>query len=190
MDNGVQTHILTRKSTRDEEYDMGMKYCPGTEPILPVYTHVTYKPSTSAGKFTIYTHSTSATGGEDGREEEAVGGEEESHIQYEMGRERSVREKDTFQKIDMTSLTELRQKFTEHGEMSFKSGTSAKLDVKLPTELSTSTLGRGAVRKLFPIFTHSMVGREGTLLPRPSANKKRKWDMESWDTNPKRHCGL
>ena len=81
---GVQTHILT--SIRDLEYSLGIKYCPGTDPILPVYTHVAYKPSTSAGKFTIFKHSTSATGAEDGREEEAVGGEEERHGQEEMGR--------------------------------------------------------------------------------------------------------
>ena len=87
-------------------------------------------------------------------------------------------------------FTELRLRFTEQGEKSFTSDGTAKFDVKLPTEISTSTLGRGAVRKLFPIFTHSVVGREGTLLARTSANKKRKWDTESWDTNPKRHCGL
>ena len=101
---GVQTHILTRRSIRDEEYNMGIKYCLGTEQFLHIYNHIAYNPSTSAGKFTIYTHSTSATGGEDGREEEAVGGEEESHTEDEMGRVRSIREEDTFQKIDMTSL--------------------------------------------------------------------------------------
>ena len=87
-------------------------------------------------------------------------------------------------------FTELRLKFTEQGEKNITSDRSAKFDVNLPTEFSTSTLGRGAVRKLFPIFQQSVVGREGTLLARTSANKKRNWDTDSWDPNPKRHCGL
>ena len=75
--NGVQTHILPIESNRDTEYNLGIKYCPGTEPGLPIYTHVEYKSTTSTGKFTIFKYSTSTTGGEDGRGEETVGGEEE-----------------------------------------------------------------------------------------------------------------
>ena len=111
-------------------------------------------------------------GGGEGREELALPAVEE------RGRRRSQ------------EFTKLRLKFTELGDIEYMSGISATSDVTLPTELSISTLGRGAVRKLFSIFTHSMVGREGTLLARTSANKKRKWDTSCWDTNPKRHCGL
>ena len=60
--NGVQTHILPRKdNNRDMECDLGIKYCPGIEPILPAYTHVEYKPTTSTGKFTIFKYSSSTT---------------------------------------------------------------------------------------------------------------------------------
>ena len=111
-------------------------------------------------------------GGGEGREELALPAVEE------RGRRRSQ------------EFTKLRQKFTELGDSEYTSGISATSDVTLPTELSISTLGRGAVRKLFSTFSHSMEGREGTLLARTSAKKKRKWDIDSWDPNPKRHCGL
>ena len=51
-------------------------------------------------------------------------------------------------------FTELRLKFTEQGGKNMLSDRSAaKFDVNLPTERSTSTLGRGAVRKLYPNFS-------------------------------------
>ena len=33
-------------------------------------------------------------------------------------------------------------------------------------------------------------GGSGTLLARPSANSKRKWEQETKESNRKRHCGL
>ena len=39
---------------REREYALGIKYCPGLEPTLPVYTYVSYKPSTSKGGYNIF----------------------------------------------------------------------------------------------------------------------------------------
>ena len=71
---------------------------------------------------------------------------------------------------------------------------TARPSVTLPTRLKTfqdihsvTLQGRGAVRKLFSRVTHSMVGRGETLLARPSANSKRKWDQGGLAS--KRHCG-
>ena len=59
---GVHTHIQKdMNSKRDIEYALGLKYCPGLEPTLPVYTYVGYKPSTSTGGFTIFALSTVTT---------------------------------------------------------------------------------------------------------------------------------
>ena len=59
---------------------------------------VSYKPSTSTGKFTIFQYSTSVTGGEDGREEKAVQSDEE-----EQTRRRSKEDED-FQKAEIQTL--------------------------------------------------------------------------------------
>ena len=55
---GVASHDVDRR--RSEEYALGIKYCPGIEPILPRYTFVEYKPRPSMRKLTIfeYTQST------------------------------------------------------------------------------------------------------------------------------------
>ena len=37
---GVQTHICTGPSDEDIDYEMGIKYCPGIEPVLPTYNYV------------------------------------------------------------------------------------------------------------------------------------------------------
>ena len=123
-------------------------------------------------------------------ERRAGGGEGKEELALPAVEERGRRRSQEF--------TNLRLKFIELGDKEETSGISAKPDVTLSTERSSfrnlhsiSTLGRGAVRKLFSRnLTHSMEGRDGTLLARPSANSKRKWDTENWDHNPKRHCGL
>ena len=73
----IHKNTLDKENKRDREYDLGIKYCPGLEPTLPVYTYVEYKPSTSTGKFTIFTTSTTTTILEGRTEGEAVGGEED-----------------------------------------------------------------------------------------------------------------
>ena len=72
---GVHTHIQKdMRSKRYMEYALGLKYCPGLEPVLPVYIHKEYKPSTSSGKFTIYQICTPEKLLEGRKETEDVGG--------------------------------------------------------------------------------------------------------------------
>ena len=88
-------------------------------------------------------------------------------------------------------FTELILKFTDQGKKDNELELSArKLDIRSSTKLSFTTLGRGAVRKLSYNYQQSVVGREGMPLARSSANRKRKCNTHSGDTNPKRHCGL
>ena len=96
---GVQTHSL--KSDIDTDRMNGLKYCPGNDPVLPVYNYVAYKPSTSTGKFTIYKYDTLATGGEERGVEEAVGGRKkiQAELLGEIGREN-----ETFRSLDMRTL--------------------------------------------------------------------------------------
>ena len=70
---GVQTHSIA-KDNENIEYDLGIKYCPGIEPVLPVYTHMEFKPTMSTGRFTIFKMSTPATVLEERTERETVGG--------------------------------------------------------------------------------------------------------------------
>ena len=96
-------------------------------------------------------------------------------------------------------FTNLRQKFIEHSGGRGGDEISARPSVTLPTQHSTfqdlpsvTTQGRGAVRKIFfsRNVTYSMAGRSDTLLARPSANSKRKWEQEELESNRKRHCGI
>ena len=207
---GIQTHIQTGSAVKD--YELGIKYCPGNEPVLPTYSHVSYKPSTSTRNFTIYTHITKNTMGEEVEEEEAMETVRED-------REEGIDSEEVdFQKTEVGNLiadwearagggdllkppeledrgrrrseefTILRLKFMEHDGGVREDKKTARPDDNLPTfsNINTVTLqGRGAVRKL---FSHSMVGRRETLLARPSANSsKRKWDQGG--LAKKRHCG-
>ena len=88
-------------SVRDKEYELGMKYCPGLEPALPVYNHVQYKPSTSTGRFTIYKPSTTAMVLGEGAGGEAVGGE---GAEQPGGEGEDVRKDDGFQQTEVTLL--------------------------------------------------------------------------------------
>ena len=157
---------------------MGLKYCPGLEPTLPVYTHVQYKPPTSTGRFTIYNPSITAMVLVEGAGGEAVGGQGADQPGGVRGE--SVREDEGFQQTEVNILIsewekragggevdslalpdsggrerrmsqefqELRQKFVDHEEGG--GGQSGARPKSGTTELSGSitTQGRGAVRKL------------------------------------------
>ena len=176
---GVHTHKTDNVySVRDNEYELGLKYCPGLEPTLPVYTHVQYKPSTSKGRFTIYNPSMTAMVLGEGAGGEAVGGQ--GADQPGGGRGESVRKDEGFQQTEVNILIsewekragggevdslalpdnggrerrrsqdfqELRQKFVDIEE-----GGGVQSDARPKsgtTELSKSitTQGRGAMRKL------------------------------------------
>ena len=69
---GVASHDVDRR--RSEEYALGIKYCPGIEPILPRYTYVEYKPRQSTRKYTIFKYETST---EVGASTKTVGEERE-----------------------------------------------------------------------------------------------------------------
>ena len=51
---GVYVHGGTGKSNYEDDISLGIKYCPGIEPVLPVYTHKEYKPRPSKWKFNIF----------------------------------------------------------------------------------------------------------------------------------------
>ena len=117
------------------------------------------------------------------------GGEEREELKLPAVEERGRRRSQEF--------TNLRLKFIEHGEEGKSVKMSARPSVILPTERSTfknlpsiTTQGRGAVRKIFfsQNVTYSMAGRSDTLLARPSANSKRKWDQQE-GLESKRRCG-
>ena len=54
---GSHAHV----QERSEEIKLGIKYCPGTEPVLPEYEYVEYKAKPSTREFTIYRYSTTIT---------------------------------------------------------------------------------------------------------------------------------
>ena len=219
---GVHTHIQRdMNSKRDIEYALGLKYCPGLEPTLPVYTYVGYKPSTSTGGFTIFAPSTATTvlgrvsGGE------AV--ERDDHSGRRRDEEEDVSKEEALRKNEVSILIsdwemragggevgdswnlpdtmrskrrvsqefiELRQKFVDHSEGGGAKLTGRQKSRTLSTErseLTTTTQGRGAMRKIdfSNLHNSSVVGRGAFLLASPTANKKRKMglvadmDMES-----------
>ena len=103
--DGVHTHITNDIDTkRDKEYALGIKYCPGLEPTLPVYTHVDYKPSTSTGRFTIFAPSTTATVLGEMSRGEAVGGEGDDQSGRRGEEEEDVRKEEAFQQTGVSVL--------------------------------------------------------------------------------------
>ena len=71
---------------KDKEIKLGIKYCPGTKPVLPEYEYVEYKGRPSTRKFTIYRYSTTIT--QPGGEEEYKTGREDGTGQEERRRDR------------------------------------------------------------------------------------------------------
>ena len=113
---GIHTHTTDNVySVRDNEYELGLKYCPGLEPTLPVYTHVQYKPSTSKGRFTIYNPSITAMVLGEGAGGEAVGGQGADQPRGVRGE--SVREDEGFQQTEVDILISEWEKRAGGGEV-------------------------------------------------------------------------
>jgi hypothetical protein len=96
---GSHAHI----QERSEELKLGMKYCPGIEPVLPEYEYVEYKPRTSAKEFTISKYSTTTTqpGGEEKYKTAGEDGTEQSDRRGEGVDTGSV---DSFQRREVSNL--------------------------------------------------------------------------------------